>query len=353
MPHIEERSVTINTMTIFKVVLVGLVIWFLYTIRDVITILFIAFILSSALGPWVDWLEKRRIPRVAGVVAIAVLVFGILSLAVVLLIPAVVEEVRQLTNRLPEIYTAITGKLFTIGGGQDQTEILATIERNLQAVTRGLVQLTSGVFGTLSTIFGGVASFLTVLIISFYMIMEENGARKLIQSVAPVKYLPYLTQLIAKVQSKMGSWLRGQLLLSLIIGMLTFVGLSLLGVKYALSLAILAGFLEVIPFIGPVIAAIPAVFFAANESPLLALLTVALYLLIQQLENNIVVPKVMQQTIGLHPIIILVSLLVGARLGGIIGMIIAVPLTAIIAIFLHDLFEERRAKANQLLQDRS
>ncbi len=338
----ETHNVTITTTTIIKTVLVLLLLWFLFLIRDVIAMVFAAFVISSAIAPWVDFFQRWKIPRPVSIITIAVLFLGLLSISVVIIVPALVEEIGQLTARLPELYRSLAGSFVPLNQNLDQTTILGTLEKNLQTFSQGLLQLTSGIFGTLSIIFGGVASFLTVLVIGFFMTAEKSGARKLIQSLLPLKYQPYTIQLISKIEGKMGSWLRGQMLLSVIIASLTYIGLTLLNVKYALVLALLAGFMEVIPFIGPVLAAIPAVFFAATQSPLTALLVVALYLVIQQLENNLLVPKVMQQTVGLHPIIILIALLIGARIGGILGIILAVPLATIVSIFLADLFDDRR-----------
>lgn len=342
MALLEHRTVTITTATIFKVVLIMLLLWFLYMIRDVITMIFVAFVLSSAIRPWVNVLERRHIPRPVSAITLVVLLLGLLSISIVIIVPALVEEIRLLTTRLPDLYRSLAGTFFPVSQGFDQSTALSAIEKNLQTFSQGLLQISSGIVGTLSGIFGGVTAFLTVLVIGFFMTIEENGTRKLIQSLAPVKYQPYLTQLIGKIEGKMGSWLRGQLFLSLIIGTLTFIGLSLLGVRFALVLALLAGFMEVVPFIGPILAALPAVFFAVTDSPVRALIVVVMYVIIQQLENNLIVPKVMQQTVGLHPLIILIALLVGARVGGIVGIILAVPIATIVTVFLRDLFEDRR-----------
>lgn len=339
----EERTVTITTSTILTTIGIVLLLWFLFMIRDVIMIVFVAFVIASAVTPLVDYLEGWRIPRVISIVGIAALFLGLLSLTVVLIIPPVITELRLLAVRLPDLYSSAMKFFIPQSMTADQFSIVDTIQRNLESFSQGLLRLTTSIFGTLSAIFGGVASLLTVLVIGFFMSMEKEGPRKFIRSLAPVQYQPYLVQLVKKIELRMGSWLRGQLLLSLIIGTLTFVGLTILGVKYALVLALLAGFMEVIPFIGPVLAAIPAIFFAATESPALALLVLGLYVVIQQLENNIIVPKVMQKTVGLHPIVILIALLVGGRVGGVIGIILAVPVATIVTIFLSDLFGETRS----------
>lgn len=347
MANSSERAFTISTTTILKIALILLVLWFVYVIRDVLALLFVSFIMASGITPWVDRLQKLRVPRVVSVLGIYVVLFGIFSLVVVLIVPALVEEIRQLTQKLPDLARSLASVLPSFGG-DGQSTALDAIEKNLSTISQNLLQLTSGVFGTLASLFGGFASFITVLVIVFYMTVEEQGTKKFIQSVAPLKFQPYLVHLVNKIQERMGSWLRGQLLLSLIIGTTIYIGLAILGVKYALLLALLAGVFEIIPFIGPILAAIPAVFFAGTESWLLAGLTAALYLIVQQLENTVIVPKVMQQTVGLNPIVILIAVLIGGRIGGFLGVILSVPVAAIIAIFLRDVMEDRRMKENEV-----
>lgn len=348
MADTDTKAFNISTLTILKIVIIGLVLWFLYNILDVLAMLFVSFIIASSIGPLVDRFELWKLPRVASVVILYVILFGVFSLLLILLVPAVIDEIGQLATKIPDLYSSFSHWLFTVPGFPEKNEAVSTLQNSLETISSSLSQVTSGIFNTLSSVFGGVASFLTVLVLTFYMTVEKQGMRKFVSSVVPPKYQPYFVQLLNKIQEKLGSWLRGQLLLSLIIGVTVYVGLLLLGVKYALLLGLLAGAFEIIPFIGPVLAAIPAVFFAATESPLKALLVVVLYIVIQQLENNIVVPKVMAKTVGLNPIVILVAVLIGARVGGVVGIILAVPVAAIIAIFLRDIFEERRMRSNKL-----
>ena len=159
---------------------------------------------------------------------------------------------------------------------------------------------------------------------------------------------PYLFRLITRIQHKLGLWLKGQLILSLIIFGLVFIGLSIIGVEYALLLAFVAGVFEIIPFLGPTLAAIPAAFFGFTQSPVLGLLVIALYVLIQQLENHVIVPKVMSKSVGLNPLIVIVAFLVGAKIGGFIGVLLAVPVATAISVFLSDFFEKRIEKEVKL-----
>ncbi|MBL7155340.1 MAG: AI-2E family transporter, partial [Candidatus Portnoybacteria bacterium] len=173
--------------------------------------------------------------------------------------------------------------------------------------------------------------------ISFYLAVQEKGAKRFLVSLTPNEHQSYLADLIERIESKIGGWLRGQLLLMFIIGCLTYIGLYFLGVKYALTLALVAALLEIIPYIGPILAAIPAVILAFFQSPFLALLVILLYIVIQQLENYIIVPQVMKRAVGLNPVVIIIVMLIGAKLAGLLGIILAVPVTAAAAEFLKDL----------------
>ena len=167
---------------------------------------------------------------------------------------------------------------------------------------------------------------------------------RFIRSVTPSAYQPYLVQMMRRLKAKLGSWLRGQLLLMLIIGVLVYIGLKLLGAEYALVLALWAGLTEIIPYVGPILGAIPAIFLAFSDSPLQALLVAALYLVVQQLENNLIVPMVMKRTVGLNPVVSIVAIAIGAKLGGVIGAVLAIPLVVSLGVFLSDFFDKRLSK---------
>ncbi|HLD28115.1 MAG TPA: AI-2E family transporter, partial [Patescibacteria group bacterium] len=218
------------------------------------------------------------------------------------------------------------------GWSNNVQEYLASIQNNIGAAA-------GGVFSTVFSFFGGVVSFFVIAVITFYMTVEEQAMKRVMRSVVPVKYQPYFTHLVNRMQEKIGQWLRGQLMLSLIIFIISWLGLTLLGVKYALVLALFAGVTELVPYLGPFIGAIPAIFIAFTISPMMALWVLILYVIIQMLENHIIVPKVMQKAVGLNPIIVIVVILIGARTAGILGIIMAVPVTTAINVLVGDLME--------------
>jgi predicted PurR-regulated permease PerM len=169
--------------------------------------------------------------------------------------------------------------------------------------------------------------------------------REFIQSITPGKHKKYVSDIISKIQHRLGYWLRGQLLLSLIIFCLTYIGLTILGVKYALILALIAGIFEIVPFLGPIISAIPGIFFAFTIQGFgTAIWVVLLYFIIQQLENNLIVPKVMGKSTGLNPLVVILAILVGARLGGIVGALLAVPVATAISVYVESNVNGKKSK---------
>jgi predicted PurR-regulated permease PerM len=150
--------------------------------------------------------------------------------------------------------------------------------------------------------------------------------------------------LFNRVQRKMGLWLRGQLILCLIIFALTYLGLSILGVKYALILALIAGLTEFIPYLGPFLGGVPAVFLAFTQSPTLAIFVAILYIIVQQIENNFLTPKIMEKAVGLNPIVSIAAIMVGFSIGGVIGALLSIPVATAAVVVIQDLLHKKQAK---------
>lgn len=346
----ESRNISINisTLTIVKIILVLVALAFLYAVRDVIAVIVVAFVLASALTPFVDWIHRRlAIPRVFGIVIIYILLFGVISLILVLLIPALVNQISDIATNFPQYYDKIQGEFGNVKNFSITQSFVSNIQSNLQNLKLSFGEATGGVFSAISSIFGGIFTFFGVLVITFYLILHEQSMRHFLRSVVPIKYLPTVTPIFDAIQDKMGRWLRGQLTLSLIVFLSIWIGLSLLGVKNALVLALFAGLMELVPYIGSTIAAIPAAFFAFTQSSWQGIATIILYVIIQQLENNVIVPKVMQKAVGLNPLIIIVALLVGAKIAGVIGLLLAVPAVLILEAIVKQWYEFKETEADK------
>lgn len=349
--EIDKKPININiTMaTVIKIILILVLLYFLILIQDVLAVLFVSLIFSSAVDPWVDWMQKRKIPRAFGVLLIYLAAFTIIGTTIYLIIPPIANEVGELSNNFPKYIEKISSGITVLKDYSIQHGILDNIKNNLGSLSANLQRAAGSIFSTVTGIFGGIFSFFLVLVMTFYMVVEENAIKKLVWSLAPAQHQPYVMQLVNRMQKKMGLWLRGQLILSFVIFVLTYIGLSLLGVRYALVLALVAGITEFIPYLGPMIGAIPAVLLAFLQEPIMALFVVVLYMIIQWTENNILVPKIMQKAVGLNPIISIAVLLMGFKVAGVVGAILAIPVATAISVFVQDVFESKEAAQKEIL----
>ena len=201
-------------------------------------------------------------------------------------------------------------------------------------------------FQTMSTVFGGVLSLILIIVLSFYFAVQEDGVGKFLRIVLPLRYEDYVLGLWKRSEYKIGRWLQGQLLLGLLIGVLVYLGLMILGVPNALLLAIFAAFFEIIPVFGPILAAIPSTLIAVTQSgPTLALLVIGFYIIIHQFENQLIYPLVVKKVVGIPPILVILALLVGFKLAGVLGIILSVPVSAVLVEILDDVQKDKQARS--------
>jgi predicted PurR-regulated permease PerM len=336
-------NINITWQGIIKIIAVLLAVYLLFLLKGILATIFAAFLLTSAIEPAVNWLAKRKIPRVLSAAVLYLIVISFFGIFVYLFVPPVVKEVVEFSHNSPAYVSEVTSHLsFLNGYSTDQNGATLIDEINsLGANWQGAV---GKIFSSLVTFFGGIFSFVLILVLSFYMIAEDQALNKLILSVVPKKNQPYALGLAERIEDGVGRWLRGQLILSLIVFAIIYVGLLIIGVKYALVLAIIAGLAEFIPYLGPLIAAIPALLVCLIQAPMLILPVVILYYLTQWLESHVIVPQVMGRIIGLNPIIIIVVMLTGFKLAGLVGVVLAIPLAMTLNIVLGDIINSRTAK---------
>lgn len=335
-------KISISTSTVVKIIAIVLSVYLMYLIRDILMILFISLILASALDPWVDWLQKRKIPRSVSVLLIFFASALVMVLSVYLITPPIAKEVSDLSSNLPHYQEKISGVFSSFKEFSTKNSFLKSLTDGLGSFGSNLQGAAGGLFSTLVGIFGGIVSLIMVLFITFYMVVQESTMKRLVWVLTPAKNQNYVMELINRMQKKIGLWLRGQLILCIVIFVMVYPGLLILKVKYALVLALIAGITEAVPYIGPLLGAVPAVFLAFTQSPILALFVAAFFYIVQLIENNILVPKIMEKAVGLNPIISIVAFLIGFNLGGIPGAILSIPVAAAISVFVGDIFENRR-----------
>jgi predicted PurR-regulated permease PerM len=338
-----KQVISISTGTIVKTVAILLLLGFLWLVRDIVIIVIFSMIFASAIDPLVDWLQRFKIPRALGVLVIYLLIIGIVAGVITLLVPPIAEQISALAQQLPEYFSGDRLNLFQrLEDFARNVEITESARDFFTSIGQTLSNSTGGVFATVSGFFGGVFSVVSIAVLTFYLTAEEKGIKKFFQAVVPSRQHTYVNDLVTRIQLKLGAWLRSYFLLGLIVAILIYIGLSVFRIDYALVLALLAGLLEFIPFIGPIVAIIPALFLALTQNPILAVVVLVLYIVVNQIESHLLVPRLLQRAIGLNPVVVVLVLLVGAKLAGIIGLLLAVPLTIALVEFGRDVFEERR-----------
>lgn len=325
----------ISYAAIFKVLLIVFLVVFLYLVRNVLLILFLAFIIASAIMPAVNFLESKKISIFLGVLLIYLLLVSVLALVVFLIIPPITEQLGQFAGNLPDYYHKIDLAVQKWGFIDNNGDLSDLIQSNWST----LMGSGKTIFDTLGGVVGAVFTLVLSMIIAFYISVQKDSLQRLVVFFTPKKKREYAAGLVDRIQEKLGAWLKGQLLLCLVIGALAYIGLTILGVKYALVLGLIAGATEIVPYVGPFIGGGVGVLVALAQSPILAILVLVMYLLIQQLENALVVPVIMRKAVGLNPIITIVAITAGSSLAGAGGAIIAIPLAATLSILLKDAWD--------------
>lgn len=342
---------SITSGTIIRVILLLAAATLLWQLRELALIVLTSIVIASAIEPAARGLMKYKVPRVLAVLVVYAMFFGSFFSIIFFLLPPVLNETSSLLAALPAY-------LETIGATDALTKdaILGTRslinDLSLGQTTRDLNTLLSGLsgnfFAAVSVIFGGVVSFVLIVVFSFYFAINERGIEEFLRVMTPIKHENYVLGLWRRAQKKIGLWMQGQFLLAILIGVLTYLGLSILGIPYALVLAVIAGTMELIPVFGPILAAIPAVAIAfVNGGPAIALIVVALFLIIQQFENHLIYPLVVTKVVGVPPILVILALLIGAKLAGILGILLAVPIVAAVQEVFNDMEKARHTPQQQ------
>lgn len=345
--------VTISLNTLIRALLLLLGVYAVYFFRDLVVIILTAVVVASAMEPATLALVRIRIPRIIAVIAIYALMATAATAIMYTVVPSLIDE----TYKLEQTYqvSKLAPEVF---GGVEEVETVVVPDETLSSVAPigfldnlkwKLANEPGEAFRLISTIFGGVLSLVLITVISFYLAVQERGIEEFLRTIIPIRNREYIVDLWRRSQVKIGRWMQGQLILVLIIGIIVYLSLSILGMPYALSLAILAGFAELIPIFGPILAAIPAMAIAMTNGITLAdpgagaVTAIALlYLLIQQFENNLIYPWVVRKVVGVPPLVVIIALVMGGTLVGFLGMILAVPVAAALMEFTNDLQKERK-----------
>jgi len=380
-----SKVIQITTGTIVRAILVVAAFVLLYTIRDILLVVLTSVVIAAAIEPAIQSLIRLRIKRIPAVIlTYAAIVLVLLGIFYVFLPPLVtdissflstvsqyidkvsfwnplnsdvvgqspqnfVENVAKGIDVSKEVTKEITdggSALLQIGGQEGAAS--PGLDGQLSKFQQSIANISDSFIKLMSIIFGGVLSFILIAVLSFYLAVQENGVESFLRIVTPVKHEAYVVGLWRRSQQKIGYWMQGQLLLALLVGVLVYLGLMILGIKNALLFAIIAAVLEVIPVFGPIIASIPPIIAGFSQSGLTGgILVAGLFLIIQQFENHLLYPLVVRKIVGVPPIIVIIALIVGAKVAGFIGIILSVPMAAILMEFLNDYEREKIGRASR------
>lgn len=321
-------KIEISHRTIIFTVFFLIFLYLLFLIRQILAVLFVAFILMSALNPTISRLERFKIPRGLSIIFIYLLILVVFGLTIAGVVPPLVDQTSLLISRLPQYTQALGLPAFDHNFLTNQLNQLGSLPANLLKITMG--------------VFSNLLGIIILAVVTFYLLIERKNLDRYLYFLFGPDGEKKAQRFVDELEKKLGSWIRAQLALMIIVGVMSYLGLRLLGVEFALPLALLAGILEIIPNIGPTIAAVPAVLAGLAVSPIMGLAVAALYFLIQQIENSLIVPQVMAKETGLNPLITLVSLIIGFRLAGMVGAILAIPVVLMIQVVASEIYASKR-----------
>lgn len=325
------QKIEISHRTIIFTVFFLLFLWFIYQIRHLLVIFFVGMILMAALNPPVKKLEKLKIPRPIAAILIYLIILGVFVLILASIIPPLVNQTKLLISRLPSYYQSL--ELLGIDGEVLDAQVNHLIDR-LGALSLDIVKLTVGIFGNFVVVF-------VLIFISFYLLLERENLDDYFLKLFGPENKKVANRIFTKIEHRLGEWVRAQVTLMVIVGIMSYLGLRFLGIDFALPLALLAGILEIIPNIGPTLSAIPAILSGLAVSPLMGLAVAALYFLVQQIENHLIVPQIMKKEVGVNPLITILALVGGFRLGGSLGAVLAIPFVLLIETLIKEFLSSK------------
>lgn len=347
---IDSQKLAITTGSWVRGVVVLALAYAFFNVYQFILGILVSIIIASAIDPVTQWARRQNIPRLPTVITVyavtAIFLSGFFYFLLLPLIGEVAGFVKTLTVYSNSVISdSLLSSMFetqNVFSGLDTPAIIGDLSNYLNTFSSFISR---GIFTSLSAVSGGVMSFILIIVLSFYLAVQDDGISKFLKVITPVQHESYVTNLWRRSHMKIGRWMQGQILLGVLVMVLVYAGLLIIGVPHALLLAVLAGILELIPIFGPILAAIPAVFVAyASLGTTTALVVSGLYLVIQQFENHLIYPMVVKKVVGVPPMISIIALVLGGKLGGFLGLLISVPIAAVIMEYIADLEEQKGVK---------
>jgi predicted PurR-regulated permease PerM len=336
--------------SIWMVALVGIIIWCAFLVRDVLLIIYVSGLFAIGFSPIIRLIERQKVlpigtqrfPRWLAILVLYLALIGTLTGIGFMVVRPLANQAQELADALPGMINRAQDYLIAKGLLSEHISWQQAVAR---APSGGSGQAVGTVVGAVAGVAGGIFGFLTILILTFYILIEADALQRTMLNLFARRERARVAAMSRDITVKVSAWLGGQLLLGGIIGATSAIGLWLLGVPFFYVLALISGIGELIPVVGPILAAIPAVAVAASVSLNKVLLVIVFFVIQQQFENHVLVPKVMERQVGVSPVTVIVALLIGGRLLGIIGAILAVPTAAILQVVLSEVIAARDKRA--------
>ena len=340
----ENKILDISWGTIWKIFLAAIFLYILYQIRDILVWLLFALIISILFNPFINFLRKFKIPRILSVCFVYIGFFGILTLLVYSTIPLFVSEIKEFSQILPQYFEKISPPLKELG-----IKTFENLDSFVNTLGGFLEKIAANIFNILFVVFGGIFATIFVLSLAIYLSLEEKGAERTLILFFPKKYEAYILSLWEKCQKKVSGWFLTRILACLFVGFASFAALLLFNTPYPFILGVLAGALNFIPIVGPIITGVFLFIIVSLEGMSKAIFVIIVFVLIQQIENNVLSPLLSKKFVGLPPALVLMSLVVGGILWGFLGAILAIPLAGILFEFLKEFLEKRKSEKTVVL----
>ncbi len=346
----EEVRITIASSTIVKCLAWITVFAGLLYISDIVVALLVAVVLASACEIPVSIMKRWGIPRGLAVTIIFLSLIAFIAAVILIFVPPLADDLARFVQALPQILDSV--QIF--GKDMGFKDLSVSIQDLSRQVSKGQILSvlketlfgSVGFFATTSAVLHGVINVVLTFVLAFYLALEERGVHKFLKLIVPKKYEAYVEDLWIRAQRKIGLWMQGQLLLSLFVALLVYIPNLILNIPYAALLAILAFVGELIPMVGLSFATIPALFLAYTHGGTSLLGVVAvIYLIISQLESHILYPRVMNKLVGVPSVIVIIALVVGAKLAGIWGVLLSVPVASILMELAADIEKRKRSSS--------
>ncbi len=367
----KDIKISIKSGTIVRAALLILFFLVIFYLRDMVLVVLASVVIASAIEPFTIWFGKYRLARLPAVILVYLCLAGIIAGIFYFFLPPLLNDTSNFMAAVPEYLDSVSawntgGSDLAVSRATIVSDISKDITESRQAVSgltpsanfsdvvsdiqSALSNLSQGFVKTVSVVFGGLLSSVLIIVLSFYLAVQEDGVAKFLRLITPLRSEKYILGLWKRVQVKIGLWMQGQLILAVVIGLLVYLVLAIFGpvlhVGNPVLLAFLAAVFETIPLFGPILSAIPAVLASYSGGGVgTALMVVGIYLIIHQLENNLIYPLVVKKIVGVPPILVIISLVIGWKLAGFLGLLLSVPVSTMLVEYLSDIEKDKHARS--------